>query len=191
VGRLIYLMNVSLDGYTETADHSLDWTIIDDEIHQWFADDLATVDASLYGRRLYETMSAYWPTSEDDPAANEVSRNFGRVWRATPRFVVSSTLDHVDWNSRLVQGDPAEVLAQIREEYTGDIEVGGPTLAAAFVERGLVDAYRLVIHPVVLGGGTPFFPPLKTRIRLRRTETRRFASGAVYVGYETVRDAAG
>jgi dihydrofolate reductase len=184
LGRLIYLMNVSLDGFIETTDHSLDWGTVDDELHTWFNDHMRKMAASLYGRRLYEVMSAYWPTSDSDPNATEPMREFGRLWRATPRIVFSTTLDSVDHNSRLARGDPTEELANVRREFDGDIEVGGPTLAAAFIQRGLVDEYRLVIHPVVIGGGTPFFPSLESPIPLRQTATHRFESGVVYVGYE-------
>jgi dihydrofolate reductase len=142
----------------------------------------------MYGRRVYEIMSAYWPRAESDPNATPVMLEFARIWNATPRYVFSTTLDHVEGNSRLVRGDVGEVLAQIRCEVDGDIDVAGPTLASAFVERGLVDAYRLVIHPVILGAGTPFFPRLEQPIRLRQVAEHRFAGGAVYIGYETVRE---
>ena len=188
MGKLIYLMNVSLDGYIETPDHDLSWGSDDDELHAWFNDHMREVSASLYGRRLYEVMSAYWPTSDTDPNATEVMREFGRLWRATPRIVFSTTLTSVDHNSRLARGDVGEELARLRDEFDGDIEVGGPTLAAALIRRGLVDEYRLVVHPVVLGGGTPFFPPLESPIPLRQTATKQFASGVVFVGYETTRD---
>ena len=188
MGKLIYLMNVSLDGFIETADHSLDWATVDDELHAWFNDHMREMAASMYGRRLYEVMSAYWPTSDSDPDATEAMREFGRLWRATPRIVFSTTLTSVDHNSRLARGDVGEELGRLRDGVDGDIEVGGPTLAAAFIRRGLVDEYRLVIHPVVLGGGTPFFPPLDSPIPLRQTATKRFASGVVLVAYETTRD---
>ena len=184
MGKLIYTMNVSLDGYVEDSDGGLDWTGVDDELHAWFTEELRPIDGSLYGRRLYETMAAYWPTGESDPAGTEVTREYARVWNATPRFVFSTTLEEVQWNSRLVQGDVGEVLARIRDEVDGDLEVGGPTLAAEFIRRGLVDEYRLVVHPVVLGAGTPFFPPLDEPLRLRLVEERRFGSGAVYLRYE-------
>jgi dihydrofolate reductase len=184
MGKLIYLMNVSLDGFIETPNHSLDWATVDDELHTWFADHMRQVSASLYGRRLYEIMSAYWPTSESDPDATEPMREFGRFWRETPRIVFSTTLDSVDHNSRLARGDVAEELANVRREVDGDIEVAGPTLAASFIRRGLVDEFGLVIHPVVLGAGTPFFPELESPIALRRTATQRFKSGVVYVSYE-------
>jgi dihydrofolate reductase len=176
-------MNVSLDGYIETLDHGLDWTVIDDELHGWFNDHMRSVDASLYGRRLYEVMAAYWPHGETDPNATDVMREFARLWNATPRFVFSTSLDHVEWNSRLVSGDVGEIYARVREEFDGDLEVAGPTLAAQFIQRGLVDEFGMVVHPVVLGSGTPYFPPLDEPLRLRLVNTHRFASGAQYLGY--------
>jgi dihydrofolate reductase len=183
MGRLIYSLNVSLDGYVETPDHGLDWAVVDDELHAWFNDRARGMDASLYGRRLYETMAAYWPHAEEDPAATPVTLDFAQIWKATPRIVFSSTLESVDWNSRLVRGDPVDELARLRREYPGDLEVGGATLASAFVRRNLIDEYWPVVHPVVLGAGTPFFPPLESPLRLRLTETRRFGSGAVLLAY--------
>ena len=183
MGKLIYLLNVSLDGFIETADHSLDWTVVDDELHTWFNDQTRTVDASLYGRRLYEVMAAYWPTGEDDPSATDVTREFARIWNAMPKVVFSSSLDHVDHNSRLVSGDVGEVLAELRREFDGDLAVGAANLAGQFVRRGLVDEYRLVVHPVVLGSGTPFWPQLDAPLRLRLTEMRTFDSGVELRSY--------
>ncbi|MEP6681506.1 MAG: dihydrofolate reductase family protein, partial [Chloroflexota bacterium] len=133
MGKLIYLMNVSLDGYVETPDHSLDWTIVDEELHTWFNDQARGTDASLYGRRLYEVMNAYWPTAESDPSATPAMLDFARVWNAKPKVVFSSSLASVEGNSRLVRGDVGEELARLRTEFDGDLEVGGPTLAAGFI----------------------------------------------------------
>ena len=85
MGKLIYTLNVSLDGYIETPDHGLDWANVDDELHSWFNDELRTIDASLYGRRLYEVMAAYWPTGETDPDSTETTREFARIWNADPK----------------------------------------------------------------------------------------------------------
>jgi dihydrofolate reductase len=185
MGRLIYTLNVSLDGFIETPDHSLDWGVNDDELLTWFKDRARGLAASLYGRRLYEVMSAYWPTAHADPAATETMREFQRLWLGIPKIVFSSTLTSVDWNSRLVRGDVGDELALLRDEFDGDFEVGGPTLASAFIRRGLVDRYELVVHPVILGSGTPYLPPLDAPIRLRLTDTRTFASGVTYWGYAT------
>ena len=183
MGKLIYAMNVSLDGYVETPDHSLDWTVIDDEIHTWWNDRERALDASLYGRRLYELMAGHWPTAGADPTATDVEREYARVWNAQPKIVFSSTLESVEGNSRLVRGDVGEELDRLRSEFDGDLGIGGPTLAASFIRRGLVDEYGMVVHPVLLGAGTPFFPPLDGPISLRLTETRTFASGVMYLGY--------
>ncbi|MDQ2941784.1 MAG: dihydrofolate reductase family protein [Chloroflexota bacterium] len=183
MGKLIYSMNVSLDGYIETPDHSLDWATVDEELHTWFNDRAREVDASLYGRRMYELMAGYWPTAESDPSATSAMIDFARIWKPMPKVVFSSTLTTVDWNSRLVTGDVGEELAQLRTEFDGDLDVGGPTLASAFIRRGLVDEYRLLVHPVILGAGTPFFPKLESPIRLRLAETRTFDSGVIYQGY--------
>jgi dihydrofolate reductase len=134
---------------------------------------------------LWEVMNAYWPGSDSDPAATPAMREFGVIWRATPKVVFSSTLSGpLSWNARLASSDPAAELARIRTETDGDLELGGPTIAAEFIRRDLVDEYGLVVHPVVLGAGRPFFPPDAGRLSLRLIDTKRFTSGVVYLGYE-------
>ena len=183
MGRLIYSMNVSLDGYVAAPDGGLDWTVIDEEIHGWWNDRMREADAVIWGRRVYELMVAYWPTAESDPKATPAMLEFARVTNPKPKVVFSRSLDDVGWNGRLVRGDVGEVLAGLREEFPGDLVLAGPTLAAQFVQRGLVDEYRLVVHPVIVGGGLPFFPDLERPTGLRLTDTRTFESGAVYLGY--------
>lgn len=188
MGRLIYGMNVSLDGYVETPDHRLDWSDSGDEVHAWWNDRVREADACLYGRRLYEVMNDFWPTAEAEPDLTPVARDFAQVWNAKPKIVFSRTLHEVGPNARLVEGDIYEELARLREQYPGDLDLGGPTLAASFIRRGLVDLYRLVVNPVAIGAGTPFFPQLDAPLRLRLTQTHRFGSGAVLLEYEPVRD---
>jgi dihydrofolate reductase len=177
-GRLIYLFNVSLDGYTATPEGDLNWTNVDDETHAFFNEQLRSVEASLYGRRLYETMAAHWPTGEADPEATETMREFARIWNPHPKIVFSNSLDRVEHNSRLVRGDVGAVLEDLRREFSGDLAVGGPNLASQFVRRGLVDEYRLVVHPVVLGAGTPFWPTVDQPLPLRQVDRHEFSSGA-------------
>jgi dihydrofolate reductase len=184
MGRLIYSLNVSLDGFVETLDHSLDWATIDEEVHLWFNEQTRAVDASLYGRRMYELMAGYWPTAADDPGASPAEVEFAGIWLETPKIVFSSKLESVDWNSRLVRREPVAELAALRNEFSGDLDVGGATLAASFIRAGLVDEFRLVVHPVVLGSGTPFWPELAEPVPLRLVDMRRFESGVVYLGYE-------
>lgn len=187
MGKLIYCLNTSLDGFVETVDHGLDWTGVDDELHTWFNEQTRSLEASLYGRRMYEVMAAYWPTAASHPAATGPMLEFARIWNATPKIVFSTTLDSVGPGCRLVAGDVGDRLAELRSEFQGDLAVSGPTLASAFIERGLVDEYRIVVHPVILGAGTPLFPILRDRVGLRLLETHTFGSGVVYLGYETVR----
>jgi dihydrofolate reductase len=108
---------------------------------------------------------------------------FARIWKPMPKLVFSSTLETVHWNSRLVRGNVGDEVERLRLEVDGEIDVGGPTLAAALIQRGLVDEYRLAVHPVVLGAGTPFFATLERSLRLRLLDTQRFASGVVCLGY--------
>jgi len=183
VGKLIYSLNVSLDGFIETTDHGLEWADVDEEVHTWFNDQTRTLDASLYGRRMYELMAAYWPTGEDDPAATDATREFSSIWKPMPKIVFSSSLEDVEHNARLVRGDVRTVLEEVRREFEGDLDVGGPDLAGQFVRHGLVDEYRLVVHPVVLGAGTPFWPELDTPLRLRLIDTKTFASGVEVWSY--------
>ena len=126
MGKLIYTLNASLDGFIETPDHSLDWSVNDDELLTWFNNRARGLAASLYGRRLYELMSAHWPTADADPAATEATVEFRRLWLSIPKIVFSSTLTSVAWNSRLVNGDPGDELARLRNELDGDFEVAGP-----------------------------------------------------------------
>ncbi len=188
MGRFVYLMNVSLDGFVETPDRSLDWASVDEEVHRWFGDRVREADVLVYGRRLYEGMAAYWPTAESDPAATDFMLDYARSWNATPKIVFSSTLAEVVSNCRLVRGDAVEELTRIRDEFSGDLDISGATLARAFIERGLIDRYDLVVHPVALGAGTPFFPKLDAPLRLRLVATHTFASGAMHLGYEPIRD---
>ena len=183
MGKLIYLLNVSLDGFIETPDHSLDWSIVDDELHTWFNDHSRGLAGELYGRRLWDVMSAHWPTGEDDPASTEPEREFARIWNATPKIVFSTTLDRIEHNARLVRGDVGTVLDEVRSELDGDLGVGGANLAGQFVRRGLVDEYQLMVHPVVLGAGTPFWPELDAPLRLRLVESHAFTSGVELRSY--------
>jgi dihydrofolate reductase len=128
-------------------------------------------------------MAAYWPTAESDPSASDYMLEFARIWNQKPKVVFSTTFATVQWSSRLASADIGEELARLRTEYEGDMNVGGPTLAAEFMRRGLVDEYGLLVHPVILGAGTPFFPKLETPINLGLKETRTFASGVTYIGY--------
>lgn len=185
MGRLIYSLSVSLDGFADSAEGSLDWVQIDEEVHAAFNDMSRQVTTTFYGRRMYELMSDYWPTADSDPDATPAMIDFARIWRDTPKVVFSSTLTSVDWSSRLVTTDAVAEVARLKAEsgFVGD--VSGPTLAASLLAAGLIDEVILFVTPVILGGGLPFFPPLADRIRLELLETRTFGSGVVMLRYAT------
>ena len=184
MSRVIYSMSVSLDGFVETPSRSLDWVIVDEELHRFFNEEAAQTGTFLYGRRLYQLMADYWPTADADPSVPEYMTEFARIWKDKPKVVFSKTLDKVEWNSRLVRGNIADEIAKLKEQPGNEMAVGGPNLAAAFMQLDLIDEYRLFVQPVVLGAGTPFFPALDAAINLRLVETRTFGSGVVYLRYE-------
>ena len=181
--KLIYLMNVSLDGFIEGPNRELDWTSIDEESYRFFNDQQSDMGTLLYGRRLYEVMN-YWETADANPSISEYEREFARIWKNSSKIVFSKTLEQVQGNARLFRGDIAEEITKLKQQPGKDLEVGGPNLASTFMQLGLIDEYRLVVHPVVLGSGTPFFPALDNPLKLQLIETRTFDSGVVYLRYQ-------
>ncbi len=186
MGKLVYSMMVSLDGFIARPDGDLDWILIDEELHAFANDQARDESVFLYGRRLYETMAAYWPTADADPSAAAVEVDFARIWRPKPKIVFSRTLDKVEWNATLVREVVPDDIRRLKVESDGNLSVGGATLAATFTRLGLIDEYQLLVQPVILGSGARFFPPLDTGIKLQLVETHTFRSGVVYLRYQTV-----
>jgi dihydrofolate reductase len=187
VRRLSYAMNVSLDGYVAAPGDDLGWSVPSDELFQWWSDRVAATGTALYGRRLWEAMSAHWPTADQQPGVTPAHAEYARRWRAMPKVVFSSTLTSVEGNTRLVTGDAVAEIARLKAEDGGPMDVVGATLAAAVMRAGLVDEYVLVTHPVLVGGGTPFFTSLDHWVDLRLVETRAFPDGLLLTRYETER----
>jgi dihydrofolate reductase len=131
----------------------------------------------------------YWETAEEQPSLHEHEHRleFARIWNATPKVVFSRTLEKVEGNARLVRGDAVEEVTRLKGQPGKDLAIGGAGLASTFIELDLIDEYRLFISPVVLGGGTPYFPDLDERINLELVETRTFGSRVVYVRYQRAR----
>ena len=185
--KLIYGMNLSLDGYIAAPGDDLGWSAPSDELFQWWLDRESAIGLFLYGRKLWEAMSSHWPTGDQQPDATPAQIAFARNWRDTPKVVFSSTIDKVDWNTRLVTGDAVAEITRLKAGDGGPMRVGGATLARAAVRAGLVDEYEIVTHPVLVGGGTPFFPALDGWIALDLVETRTLAAGVTVTRYETKR----
>ena len=185
--KLIYGMNLTLDGYIAAAGDDIGWSGPSDELFQWWLDQERASGLSLYGRKLWETMSSYWPTGDQQPNATRAEIEFARNWRDTPKVVFSSTIDKVDWNTRLVTGDAIAEITRLKTGDGGVMSIGGATLAAAAMRAGLIDEYELATFPVLVGGGTPFFTSLDSWVNLNLVETRTFPGGVVLTRYETRR----
>ena len=146
-----------------------------DDDHNGYAGKLLTSsDAMLLGRVTYEGFAEAWSVRSGPDA--DIMNNI-------PKYVASRTLTETTWNSTLIQGDVAEEVARLKEQPGSDLEIGGAGLAASAIELGLVDEFQLFVSPVVLGGGTPFFPPLAERVPLELVETRTFGARVVYLRY--------
>jgi dihydrofolate reductase len=183
--KLIYSFGVSLDGYIAGPEGEIDWSAPDPELHRFHNQQARELGAHLYGRRLYETMRP-WETAEERPSAPEYELEFARIWKDTPKVVFSKTLEKIEGNARLVRDNAAEEVTRLKEQPGKELAVGGAGLASTFIKLGLIDEYRLFVSPVVLGSGTPYFPPLDERINLELLETRTFGSRVVYVRYRRV-----
>ena len=185
--KLTYGMNVSLDGYIAAPRDDLGWSGPSEELFRWWLDEERAIGLLLYGRKLWEAMSSHWPTGDQQPGATAAEIEFARNWRDTPKVVFSSTLEEVDWNTRLVDGDAVAEITRLKAEDGEPMRVGGATIAGAAMRAGLIDEYTIVTHPVLVGGGTPFFTALEGWVNLDLVETRTFPGGVVLTRYDVKR----
>ena len=185
MARLIYSMIQSLDGYVADAAGKFDWAEPDEQVHS-FANELQrTVGTNLYGRRMYEVMSAWETlgTLGDEPAYIE---EFGELWRASDKVIYSTTLDAVcTARTRIEREFEPDAIRRMKDEVGGDISIGGPGLAAQAIRAGLVDGYQLIVVPVVVGGGTRCLPD-GIQLNLQLVDQRAFDNGTVYLSYRPV-----
>jgi dihydrofolate reductase len=162
MAKLVFGMNQSLDGYVDHMAFAPGPTLF-----QHFIEQPRDQIGSVYGRCLYEVMS-YW--DEDHPEWDPARRDFADAWRSQPKWVVSSSLKSVGPNATLVNDDVEAAIRRLKTELVGEIQVGGPVLARSLTDHGLVEEYRLYIHPVVLGRGKPFFAGLRPPLRLAASD---------------------
>src|SRR5215210_7615456 len=158
--KLTFGMNLSLDGYIAAPGDDLGWSVPSDELFQWWSDRVGATPAAI---------------------------EFASRWRDMPKVVFSSTTRTVDWNTRLVTGDAVTEITRLKADDGGPMDIGGATLAAAAMRAGLIDEYAIVTHPVLVGGGTPFFTALDSWVNLSLVETRTFPDGVLLTRYETRR----
>ena len=176
---LRYSINVTLDG---CYDHRV--IIPDEELHRRAAETLAQADALLFGRVIYEMMEAAWRPPAPAGARPEWMEPFARTLDAAKKYVVSSTLDHVDWNAELVRGDLGKAVQQLKRESGKGLLVGGVQLPQALAELGLIDSYEFVVHPRVVGHGPTLFAGLSKPLDLKLVSRLEYSSGAVAMRYE-------
>ena len=181
-----YSMSVSLDGYIVGPDGGFDWAM-PDEVFRFWIDEIRDVGVHLMGRRLYETM-LYWETADQDPSLGEAELEWIALWNPLPKVVFSTTLSAVQGHARLASGSVAEEIERLRAEPgEGEIAIGGATLAAEAAASGLIDEYRTMVYPVLVGGGIPYFPRHERRVDLELVETRTFSSRVVYLRHRVAR----
>ncbi len=181
--KVILSMMVSLDGFIEGPNRELDWTIVDKEIDTYADDLLSTADAILLGRRTYQLFVGFWPTAttEEEIIADKMNE--------IPKFVFSRTLDKAPWgklnNARLVQENIAEEISNMKKQPGKNMVIfGGANLAQTFMQHDLIDEYRLLVQPIVLGSGTPLFKSGSDHIHLKLLKTQKFNSGVVGLYYQ-------
>jgi dihydrofolate reductase len=182
--KIIYQMSVSLDGFIEGPNRDLRWHLVDDELHTHFNEELSAMSAFLDGRVTYELMAGFWPTADRDPGATAPAAEFARIWRDMPKIVYSTTLERADWNTTIVRDVVPEEVTKLKSQPGADMVLGGADLAATFMRHGLVDEYRLYIHPIVIGKGKPMFQESDSRIPLQLVESRPFSNGVFLLRYQ-------
>src|SRR4051795_10524561 len=179
-------MGVSVDGFIADREGAFGWTVPSDEQFRFHTEQVRELGAYLCGRRLFETMLPW----ETDPSMrdNELRAAFADAWCAIPKVVFSRTLESVEGNARLAEASVAEEAAAALDATDKDVSIGGAGLAAQAIELGLVDELRMFRYPVLVGGGTPFLPPVIGDIGLELIETRTFESRVIYECYRRARD---
>lgn len=186
--RIIVWMQSSLDGFTSGPNGEFDWPQVDGELHTHFVTTLRDAGLFVYGRTVFEMMASYWPIADTLPDSTPNQAAYARIWRPMPKAVVSRTLQSAEWNATVVS-DPAGVRA-LADAADGDAYVfGGSRTVAALAEADLVDEYQIFVHPIVLGGGTPFFPALDQRQAMTLIESRVFDGRVAALRYARQREA--
>ncbi len=176
--RRLFVSNLmSLDGFFERPDHELDWFVIDEEFFEYARKMLRSVDTILFGRVTYEHMAGYWPSAPSD--------EIGGKMNGLNKLVFSKTLPAAEWShTRLVRRDAAEEVAELKQMPGEDMVIlGSAALASSLLQAGLVDEYRVILNPVLIGAGRPLFPNIGEKVKLRLTEIQRFGSGVVVLYY--------
>lgn len=186
MGKLIYVTNASLDGFTEDATGSFDWSEPDEEVHLFYNDMMHTFGTQLLGRRMYETM-AVWETEPSFAEELAIFADFAAAWQDSDKLVYSTTLEKpLTKRTRIVRTFDVDEVRALKAASSADLIVGGPELAAVALRAGVVDEVRLSFLPVTVGAGKPALPT-DMRLDLELIDERRFGNGTVHVAYRVRR----
>ncbi len=178
--KLVFFNLMTLDGIFEGPNRDIGWHNVDEEFNEFAIEQLRAAGELVFGRVTYQLMAGYWPTAgEDDPVVAE-------LMNATQKAVFSRTLDRVEWNNtRLIQGEAADGMRQLKEQPGGLLCIlGSANLSATFIQHGLIDEYRIMVNPLLLGKGIPLFQGLKAPLKLVLTDHRAFRNGNVLLSYQ-------
>jgi dihydrofolate reductase len=176
--KLIFSMNISLDGY---ADHTV--ALADDQMHEFYADQLDSLDTIVFGRVAYQLLESYWPLAPNDPQATKSMIKFADKINSLPKVVFSKTLESVHWNNTvLVRGNIVEAVSKLKQGTGKGLSVGGISVAQALMRMSLIDEYWLLIQPVIVGKGRRLFD-ITDRLNLKLVESKTFHSGVVVLHY--------
>jgi dihydrofolate reductase len=182
MGKLIYSMITSVDGYVSDTDGNFGWGVADQEVHDFINEYAKSIGTYLYGRRMYETM-VFWETAHANPEHPPFIVDFARTWQAADKIVYSTTLDEVaSERTRLERSFEPDAIRKLKAESDRDLTIDGPHLAAQAIRAGLVDEFHPIVGPALAGGGKRFFPD-GVRIDLELLDEHRFANGVVYLRY--------
>jgi dihydrofolate reductase len=180
MSKLFLFMMISLDGYFEGKDHDLSWHNVDEEFQEFAIEQLEEIGTIIFGKTTYEMMASFWPTdlAKDDPET-------AQLMTKTPKIVISHSLEKADWeNTTLIKENVEEELRKLKENSNKDLAIfGSSNLTVSLLEMGLVDELRIMVNPVVIGEGTPFFEGIKNKLKLKLEKTRQFKNGNVLLYY--------
>jgi dihydrofolate reductase len=186
--KIIFMMSVSLDGFMEGPNREIDWHLVDTELHTHMNQWIRAAGGILSGRRTHQLMAEFWPAADQDPANAGPVAEFAGIWRDMPKYVFSRTLERAGWNTTVLRDVVPEEIMELKARPGGDLILGGADLAETFLRHDLIDAYRIYVHPIVLGRGKRMFPPLESMIRLRTAGTETFGNGVILLRYQRVED---
>jgi len=184
--RKIFLhIMMSLDGFIENPERELDWHFVDDEFEEYINDVLRSIDGMIFGRKSHQLLAQYWPTAGENPEASKQHLESARLMRSLPKYAISSGNYATDWeNSYVIDGDIASTIRELKSKPGKDIALfAGASAFQALDALGLVDEYRVLVNPILLGGGTSLFGAGRRREQLRLLGIKPFKSGAVVLSY--------